>query len=54
MRHSIRLSLGCVIAATWCAAVVDAQRLGPRDVNGLPSRPADARVNYTKGTGRLR
>jgi membrane protease YdiL (CAAX protease family) len=47
MRHSIRLSLGCVIAATWCAAVVDAQGLGPRDVNGLPSRPAEYLLQVT-------
>ena len=46
MKHSIRLSLACVIAATWSAAMVGSQGLGPRDVNGLPSRPADARVNY--------
>ena len=26
--------------------MVGSQGLGPRDVNGLPSRPADARVNY--------
>jgi acetyl esterase/lipase len=44
-RHSIRLPFACV-AATLLAAVPGAQRLGPRDVNGLPSRPADARVNY--------
>jgi acetyl esterase/lipase len=28
------------------AAVSGGQRMGPRDVDSLPSRPADARVNY--------
>jgi hypothetical protein len=46
MRPAFRLIFACVIAATLSAAMPGAQRLGPRDVNGLPSRPADARVNY--------
>ena len=46
MRPAFRLIFACVIAATLSAAMPGAQRLGPRDVNSLPSRPADARVNY--------
>jgi acetyl esterase/lipase len=46
MRHALRLVFAWVIAGTVSAATPGAQRLGPRDVDGLPSRPADARVNY--------
>jgi acetyl esterase/lipase len=46
MRQSVQLISACALAGTLSAVLLDAQRLGPRDVDGLPSRPADARVNY--------
>lgn len=47
MSHSFRLLVACVMASgALAAATAAAQRLGPRDVDRLPSRPADARINY--------
>ncbi len=41
----IRTAAACAIASTG-VAVLTAQRPGPRDVEALPSRPAEARVSY--------
>jgi acetyl esterase/lipase len=43
-----RLTIGAIVATAGvlAAAFADAQRLRPRDVDTLPSRPADARVAY--------
>jgi acetyl esterase/lipase len=49
MRRSSRHVFACVVAATVSTAMLSAQRLGPQDVNALPSRPADERVNYATG-----
>lgn len=46
MRDLLRPVFACVIAGTVSAAMLGAQRLGPRDVDALSSRPADMRVNY--------
>lgn len=46
MKHAARLIFAWIIAGAVFAAMPGAQRLGPRDVDRLPSRPADARVNY--------
>jgi acetyl esterase/lipase len=36
----------CLLAVFLCASVFAAQRLRPRDVDGLSARPADARIAY--------
>ena len=46
MRHFFRPVFACVVAATSSAAMLGAQRLGPQDVDALPSRPPNERVNY--------
>ena len=45
---AIRIAGICSALALSAAAIiaVDVQRLGPRDVDALPSKPADARVSY--------
>ncbi len=40
------VALSAILLATVAGAVVAAQRLGPQDVDKLPSKPADVRIAY--------
>lgn len=52
MAHSMARVGGTIIAialGTWATASAQQPLLGPRDVDALPSKPADARIAYGSG-----
>jgi acetyl esterase/lipase len=46
MFRGLRVVLAGGIACVWLSALLNAQRLQPRDVDALPSRAADVRISY--------
>ena len=46
MKHPFRLIVACVMAFSLLVTIAGAQHISPREVDALPSRPADVRVRY--------